>query len=157
MRVFEVILDEEHQTLAELADLDLLAALHLLKSCRAGEMLLAQQICYLLHQSMEKWIKLSNQIGGSSKNLRANGKNHSLKYLFDEPLLGTEFVCICERIEIIDERILEQSFASAIRYSSVFEVDAPNLAFLMLPIAFECRRTAKSYMKQKLLGGETNG
>lgn len=156
MRVFGLLLDEGHKTLAELADLDLLAATKLVKSCRRGDMLLAQQICYLLHQSMEKWIKLGNQVSGSRKKLREYSKNHSLRFLLDEPLLGLDFICIREWIEMADKRVLEQDFASSIRYSSDFEVDAPDLVFLMLPIAFECRRAAKRLIKQKLFEGEAN-
>lgn len=105
-------------------------------------------VCYLLHQAVEKWIKVVHAVAGIPE-VNAKKEGHDLGRLL-EPLEAKypEFSSIRTMIEEVDGGLLRQRFPADLRYEEIMPEIERYVAVLMRA-AFLVRRTAKTWLQMK--------
>lgn len=135
---------QSHQKFIERAEEDLLCAIHLCRRKVCGYEP-SVVICYLLHQAVEKWLKLLVYVRGLPVGDVRN--THNLDLLL-ELLQDTDprFEAIRANIGNADRDLLRRKFASNLRY----EETPPDISLhidTLLPVAFAVRRLAKEKLR----------
>lgn len=133
------------QELIERAEYDLLCAIYLSRHGAFGTPS-PENVIYLLHQSIEKWLKVV--IHTQQKNLPKKDQIHDL-----EKLLGkTESYHACFshiwQLLIEGNKFLDEKYGKNIRYQSYD--NAENDIYLWIDAAFTTRRIAKRWLKFKM-------
>lgn len=132
------------------AEEDLLAAIYL---CREKKQYFPHStICYLLHQSIEKWLKAFLEINGITM-----GKTHNLFVLLKRAGEKDEF--FSRSLQLLDQNIpivLEEKFSSdLLRYSNSEELlNTDKIVAMLFPLVFKIRRIVKSRIRQEAIRNE---
>lgn len=132
------------------AEEDLLAAIYL---CREKKQYSPHStICYLLHQSIEKWLKAFLEINGINM-----GKTHNLFVLLKRA--GEKDPFFTRSLQMLNQNasiILEEKFSSdLLRYSNNEELPKiDKLVAMLFPLAFKIRRIVKLRIRQEVLSNE---
>ncbi len=139
----------EQQPRIDRAEEDLLCAISLFRRGACGYLPL-NNICYLLLQAIEKWLKLLIAVRGIPA--PARGQNaHNLRSFF-EAIAEQEprFATIRDRMETMDGELLDHRFPGKLRYEELPQVDRTYIKTLLVA-AFETRRIVKQCLKQGAL------
>lgn len=145
LRVHELPEDKSaQQQFIDRAEEDLVCAVSLYRRGACGYSPLVT-ICFLLHQAIEKWLKLLIAVQGLK--IPTNGQ-HDLHPRFTAlegliPDLGR----IRKEIETIDEKILTHRFPGDLRYNET-PADIERYVNVLLRAAFKVRRIVKRYLKE---------
>jgi HEPN domain-containing protein len=137
----------DQQRFIDRAEEDLLCAVSLCRGGARGYLPLVT-VCYLLHQAIEKWLKLLISvlsIGVSTKGTNA----HNLRlFLTEIGKLEPEFLSIQDNIEVVDGEMLEHRFPGDLRYKETpSEIDL--YIKVLLKAAFTTRRLVKRHLKKE--------
>lgn len=133
------------QPLIERAEEDLLCALALHRQGACGYLPLVT-VCYLLHQALEKWLKLLIAVRG----IHISTKTHDLYRRFEaveeaEPVFGD----IRSQIEEIAPEIMAHKFPGNLRYNET-PPDIERYVQVLIKAAFATRRLVKRTLKRTL-------
>jgi HEPN domain-containing protein len=138
---------ESLQPLIECAEEDLLCAIHLYRR-GACNYLPIVNVCYLLHQAIEKWLKVLINVRGMTVSMKGNNA-HNLRSFFEtiaqqEP----QFRRISSKIEEVDGRILEHRYPGNLRYNETAP-EIKDFVEVLIVAAFETRRAVKRCLKRE--------
>jgi len=141
LKTFQLPEDLQSQQLwIDRAEEDLFTAVIL---CRKRQVYVPlMNICYFLHQSIEKWLKLFLSIKG----ILAKGDKHHLdKLLQRAESLDSQFADVRSEIDAIDPQILGPNFASStLRYGETLtEREIKSDIKALMKAAFKTRRLVK--------------
>mgnify|MGYP005841338443 CR=1 FL=1 len=140
------------QPLIERAEEDLLCAIALYRQGACGYLPLVT-VCFLLHQALEKWLKLIIAVRGiavaAKQDEKQRVKPHDLYRLLtalDEKL--PEFGEIRGEIEKVDPALMDHKFPGSLRYNET-PAEIERYVRVLIPVAFKTRRLVKRYLNQE--------
>jgi HEPN domain-containing protein len=134
---------QSQQYLIRRAEEDLFCAVMLCRR-KSGYMPLVN-ICYLLHQSIEKWLKVFLIIQSPA----FKQKGHDLEYLFDKATeIKIQFEFIKSELTLVDPVILGPKFPSDLRYNETSPEIEDYIQALMRAV-FKTRRLIKRHLIQE--------
>jgi HEPN domain-containing protein len=144
LRVYELPDDKaDQQRFIDRAEEDLLCALSLYTR-RACGYLPVVTVCFLLHQSIEKWLKAFLAVKA-----KPQPKTHDLYQLLEAARkIEPKFMKVREDIEKVDSEILGQQFPSDIRYEDT-RPDIEKDVEILLQAARATRRLVKQSLKEE--------
>lgn len=132
------------QSLIERAEEDLLSALSLYRRGACGYLPLAN-ICFLLHQAVEKWLKVFIAVQGIP--IDAKGQ-HDLDSRFRAAETQCpEFAEVRQRIENVACEILGHRFPGDLRYSNTRD-NIEQCVEVLMEAALRVRRLVKQYLSE---------
>lgn len=128
------------QALIERAEEDLLCALSLYRKGVCGYLPLVT-VCFLLHQAVEKWLKVLIAVKG----ITVNSKQHDL-YSRLEALMRVDsaFEEVKLQIEAANIEIMDHKFPGNLRYSETSS-DIEQYINTLMKAAFAVRKIAKRH------------
>jgi len=133
---------EMAQEVLDQAEEDLMFAISCLRKHRDSSPL--NDICYLLNQSLEKWLKVAIQLGHDSF-----PKKHDLEdSLF--PAASTYCPRLHEVIDILrraDPDLLDEHYPNRVRYREIEYSRLYAHSYILLDSVFETRRRVKTWIK----------
>lgn len=129
------------------AEEDLMCAICLYREGACGYLPLVN-ICYLLLQSIEKWLKVFIAIQDISVPTKGPD-SHNLSRFFTA-LSEREEACevIRQRIERTDPKLLLHGFHVNLRYTGT-PAEIENYIKTLIPAAFDTRRVVKRFLKRR--------
>lgn len=133
-----------YQPLIDRAEEDLLCAIALYRRRFCG--CAGNNICFFLHQSVEKWLKLL--IGVTAQKLPGGIKSHELyeRFRLLAQLENLHYLDeVKSEIEEVDGKILGHRFPGELRYNET-PSDIESYIQVLLKAAFKTRRIAKKYL-----------
>lgn len=144
LRVYRLPEDaSSQQCLVERAEEDLLCAISLYRNGSCGYKPLVT-VCYLLHQALEKWLKLFIAVKG----IPLNAKTHDL----DSRIRAIEQIIdgLCDirkDIEEIDPKLMDHKFPGDLRYNDTPpEID--EYINVLMHAVFRVRKLIKKHLNQ---------
>lgn len=133
------------QPLIERAEEDLLCAVTLYHRGACGYLPLVTT-CYLLHQALEKWLKLLIAVRGIS--VSAKGPHDLYNRIVALEKLHPEFKEIRKEIEGVDPMLMDQKFPGNLRYNEI-PTDIEQYIKALMSAVFRTRRLARQYLDQE--------
>lgn len=128
------------------AEEDLMCAICLYREGACGYLPLVN-ICYLLLQSIEKWLKVFIAIQDIS--VATKGRDsHNLSRFFTALEREEAFKVIRQRIERTDPKLLLHDFYVNLRYNDT-PTEIENYIKTLIPAAFDTRRVVKRFLKRR--------
>lgn len=136
----------KQQPYIERAEEDLLCAVSLYRRGACGYLPL-NNVCYLLHQAIEKWLKLFIAVG-RVEGVPTRGQHaHDLRlFLTAIEALDPEFLRIRGMIEAVDGQMMDHRFPGSLRYEATKPETDQHVETLM-SVAFRTRRLVKRCLK----------
>jgi len=132
------------QRLIERAEEDLLCAVALYRQGACGYLPLVTT-CYLLHQALEKWLKLLIAVRGIPVSAKAHDLYNRIVAL---EKLDPEFKKIQEEIEGTDPMLMDHNFPGNLRYNEI-PTDIEQYIKALISAVFRTRRLSKQYLDQE--------
>jgi len=133
------------QPLIERAEEDLLCALSLYRQGTCGYSPLVT-VCFLLHQALEKWLKVLIAVKG----IHVSAKTHDLYSRLEAAKeVDPEFEDIRKKIEEIELTIMDHKFPGDLRYNET-PPDIEQYVEVLIKAAFATRKLVKRALKRRL-------
>lgn len=127
------------QPLIERAEEDLLCAVALYRRGACGYLPLVTT-CYLLHQALEKWLKLLIAVRGISVSTKGQHDLYNRIVALESSV--PEFKKIREEIERIDPMLMDHKFPGNLRYNEI-PTDIEQYIKALISAVFKTRRLVK--------------
>lgn len=159
MKVIEILEEQEGQyqdlqNLINQTEEDLLCAIYLLRHCKK-EYQPVPNICYLLHQTIEKWLKIYIQVEGIPFPENKQ-KTHSLTSLFSR-IIGEDtthnFNSTLSQLDKADPMMTAHAYPEYLRYATKPEMYDSVYTIHMRVLcntAFRVRRITKQVITKRL-------
>ena len=133
------------QPLIERAEEDLLCAVALYRQ-GACDYLPLVTICYLLHQALEKWLKLLIAVRGMSASTKGQHDLYNRIKAIETSV--PEFREIREKIEEMDPILMDHKFPGNLRYTET-PADIEQYVEVLIPTVFKTRRLVKRCLSEE--------
>ena len=139
---------QSQQSLIDRAEEDLMCAICLYREGACGYLPLLN-ICYLLLQGIEKWLKVYIEIRDITGVSTKGRDSHNISRFFNavaerEPDLER----IQREVESIEPELLSHKFNVDLRYNDT-PTEIENYIETLIPAAFDTRRVVKRFLKRR--------
>lgn len=138
---------QSQQCLIDRAEEDLICAICLYRGACGHLPLL--NICYLLLQSIEKWLKVFIAIQDISVPTKGRDSHNLFRFFTALSERELAFKQIQEQIEATDPQLLSHNFYVNLRYNDT-PTQIETYIETLIPAAFNTRRIVKRFLKRRL-------